>query len=143
MNNELAENNEQGMFVTMFIGQADLTNGQLDFCNCGHNPPVLGLQFLEVEPNAPLGLWPGLEYIGEHFEDIRHQRLFLYTDGLNEAEDVWHNQFGDDNIILLLEKHPAFSCQQTIDVMKQAVADHADNAEPSDDLTMLCLKVKG
>ena len=143
MNNELAENNEQGMFVTMFIGQADLTNGQLDFCNCGHNPPVLGLQFLEVEPNAPLGLWPGLEYIGEHIEDIRHQRLFLYTDGLNEAEDVWHNQFGDDNIILLLEKHPAFSCQQTIDVMKQAVADHADNAEPSDDLTMLCLKVKG
>ena len=72
-----------------------------------------------------------------------NERLFLYTDGLNEAEDVWHNQFGDDNIILLLEKHPAFSCQQTIDVMKQAVADHADNAEPSDDLTMLCLKVKG
>ena len=143
MNNELAENNEQGMFVTMFIGQANLTNGQLDFCNCGHNPPVLGLQFLEVEPNAPLGLWSGLEYIGEHIEDIRHQRLFLYTDGLNEAEDVWHNQFGDDNIPLILEEHPAFSCQQTIDVMKQAVADHAGNAEPSDDLTMLCVKVMG
>ena len=109
----------------------------------GHNPPVLGLQFLEVEPNAPLGLWSGLEYIGEHIEDIRHQRLFLYTDGLNEAEDVWHNQFGDDNIPLILEEHPAFSCQQTIDVMKQAVADHAGNAEPSDDLTMLCVKVMG
>ena len=143
MNNELSENNEQGMLVTMFIGQANLTNGQLDFCNCGHNPPVLGLQFLEVEPNAPLGLWSGLEYIGEHIEDIRHQRLFLYTDGLNEAEDVWHNQFGDDNIPLILEEHPAFSCQQTIDVMKQAVADHAGNAVPSDDLTMLCVKVMG
>ncbi len=72
-----------------------------------------------------------------------NERLFLYTDGLNEAEDVWHNQFGDDNIPLILEEHPAFSCQQTIDVMKQAVADHAGNAEPSDDLTMLCVKVMG
>ena len=59
------EDNEHGMFVTMFIGLVNMVTGHLDFCNAGHNPPVLkdgsDISFIEMLPNAPIGLWPGLE----------------------------------------------------------------------------------
>ena len=141
MNAELSENNEQGMFVTMFIGMANLQTGRLDFCNCGHNPPVLERRFLEMEPNAPLGLWPSLEFTGEHIDNIRQRRLFLYTDGLNEAEDSWQNQFGDKALLGLLTGHAAYNCQQTVEMFNEAVTEHAAGADPSDDLTMMCIKL--
>ena len=141
MNAELAESNEQGMFVTMFIGMANLRTGRLDFCNCGHNPPVLDRQFMTMESNAPIGLWPGLEFVGEHVDDIRQKRLFIYTDGLNEAEDTWQTQFGDKLILALLQGHPAYDCRQTIDMFVENVADFVGDAEPSDDLTLLCIKL--
>jgi len=77
------------MFVTMFIGQMNLTTGHLYFCNAGHNPPVIGGDeqhgsFLEMESNAPIGLWPGIEYIGEEIETIKGRPLFIYSDGLTE-----------------------------------------------------------
>ncbi|MCR5180780.1 MAG: SpoIIE family protein phosphatase, partial [Bacteroidaceae bacterium] len=105
LNNTLSEDNETSMFVTMFIGKVDLRNGHLDFCNGGHNPPVLihdihaaggegteaSCEFLEMIPNAPIGLWPGLEYEGEEIADISGKPLFVYTDGLNEAENCQHD----------------------------------------------------
>ena len=65
LNDELTENNDNGMFVTMFIGRVNLKTGHLLFCNAGHNPPILGGDaqhgsFIEMEANAPIGLWPGL-----------------------------------------------------------------------------------
>ena len=142
MNRELSDHNEQGMFVTMFIGLANLQTGHLDFCNCGHNPPVINGEFLNVESNAPLALWPEMDFVGEEIADIRGQRLLLYTDGLNEAEDGWQNQFGDDHLLQLLQQHPDDDAQQTIDMLREAVAEHGGDAEPSDDLTMLCMKIR-
>ena len=85
------EDNETGMFVTMFLGLVDMNTGHLDFCNAGHNPPVLlsdgKAEFIEMEPNAPIGLWPGLDYVGEEIDTIMDSPLFVYTDGLNEAEN--------------------------------------------------------
>ena len=70
LNDTLSEDNESSMFVTMFIGMIDLKTGHLDFCNCGHNPPILGqhrahtsqtvFRYIDMEPNAPIGLWPGI-----------------------------------------------------------------------------------
>ena len=146
MNEELGEDNEQGMFVTMFLGLVDLSTGHLDFCNAGHNPPVIGkdghYQFLEMEPNAPIGLWPELEYVGEEIDDIREQPLFIYTDGLNEAENRQQEQFSDERLLQMLNEHPFSSAQQTIEMLKQAVEEHRDGAEPNDDLTMICLKIR-
>ncbi len=142
MNRELSEHNDQGMFVTMFIGLADLHTGHMDFCNCGHNPPVVNGEFLNVESNAPLALWPEMDFMGEEMDDIRGQRLLLYTDGLNEAEDESQNQFGDDHLLELMQQHLDYDAQQTIDMLHEAVAEHVGNALPSDDLTMLCIKIK-
>ena len=102
MNDALSgDDNESGMFVTLFIGLLNLTTGHLDFCNAGHNPPVIGGganhgDFLEILSNAPIGLWSGLDYEGEEIDTIKGRPLFVYTDGLNEAENPQQEQFGEE-----------------------------------------------
>jgi len=144
MNDALSgDDNEQGMFVTMFLGVVDLTTGHLSFCNAGHNPPILGTEFIDMIPNAPIGLFPGLEYEGEEIADIRGRQLFIYTDGLNEAENNEKDQFGDDHLLDIMATHHFDSAKDTIEYLKAEVEKHREGAEPNDDLTMLCFTVKG
>ena len=146
MNAALSEDNEQGMFVTMFIAHIDLAKGSMDYCNAGHNPPYLsdagGGRFMEMLPNAPIGLWPGLEYDGERMEDVRGQLLVVYTDGLNEAENRQQEQLGDDRLLDILETMSSqSSAKEVIDALYQAVEEHRDGAEPNDDLTIMGIRV--
>ena len=140
------EDNETCMFVTMFVGLVDLTTGHLDFCNGGHNPPVLLVdgkaKFIDMIPNVPIGLSPGLNFVNEEIEDITDCPFFVYTDGLNEAENRQHEQFTDERLLQILENTPFESSRQTIELLRQEVEKHRDGAEPNDDLTMLCVKVK-
>ena len=147
MNDALTEDNEQGMFVTLFIGLIDLISGEMAFCNAGHNPPVIKgggeeAHFLEMLPNAPIGLWPDLEFEGESIADIRGRSLFVYSDGLNEAENREKEQFGDDRLIDFLSHGSFSSSRQVVEQLYEAVEKHRDGADPNDDLTMLCLRVK-
>ena len=148
MNDALSgDDNESGMFVTFFLGLIDLQTGHLDFCNAGHNPPVIGGgenhgDFLDVQANAPIGLWPGLEYEGEEIENIKGKPLFIYTDGLNEAEDLQQKQFGDDRLLDILRHTHFDSAQQVIDTLAAEVEHHRNGAEPNDDLTMMCIRVE-
>ena len=146
MNAELAEENEQGMFVTMFICRLNMKQHLLEYCNAGHNPPVLGntdgqFSFLDMEANAPIGLWPGLEYVGETIEYFKDRMLLLYTDGLNEAENRQQEQFGEDRIIEILTSRSSSNAQGIIEALETEVARFRDGAEPNDDLTMLCLSL--
>ena len=141
------DDNEQGMFVTMFVGLVDLTTGRLDFCNAGHNPPVLGGDaahgsFLEMQANAPIGLWPDLEFEGESIDSIRGKVLFIYTDGLNEAENPAQKQFGDERMLALLRHTDYESARQVIDTLAREVERHRNGADANDDLTMMCLRMK-
>jgi len=135
------EDNERGMFVTMFLGLVDLKTGHLDFCNAGHNPPVLVDSFIEMIPNAPIGLWPGMEFEGEEIDSIMNKPLFVYTDGLNEAENRQQEQFTDERLLEILGTRPFVSSKQTVEMLREEVEKHRDGAEPNDDLTMLCVKV--
>ena len=139
------DDNEQGMFVTMFIGLVDLTTGHLHFCNAGHNPPVLisegKTEFIEMIPNLPIGLMPEFDYEGEEIDDISNKPLFVYTDGLNEAENREQTQFSDERLLDILETTPFESSKQTIELLASEVEKHRDGADPNDDLTMLCIKV--
>ena len=141
MNAELVQNNENGMFVTMFIGLLDLNSGHLDFCNAGHNPPILDGHFIEMEPNAPVGLWEGLEYVGQSMADVRGKQLFVYSDGLNEAENHVQDQYSDDRLLEFLKRHSDMAARRLVDELIDDVASHVDGAAPSDDLTMLCLRL--
>jgi len=139
--------NEGNMFVTMFLGLLDLTTGHLSFCNAGHNPPVLGdgqhgCSFLHMQANAPIGVLPGLEFQGEEIESIKGRPLFVYTDGLNEAENPAHEQFGDDRLLRFLQNCNFESARQVVEDITADVDRHRDGAEPNDDLTMMCLNIK-
>ena len=143
LNNELSENNDNGMFVTMFIGEADLTTGHLYYCNAGHNPPLLDGEFIEVEPNAPIGLWPELEYVGEEIDNIRGKMLFIYTDGLNEAENQAQEQYGDDQLQQMMQQMKSDTAKQVIEAFSQSVESHRNGIAPNDDLTMLAIRCLG
>lgn len=143
MNNALSEDNEQGMFVTMFIGLADLVTGRLDFCNAGHNPPVLAGKFLQMKANAPIGLWPGMEFEGEVQDSILDRTLFVYTDGLNEAENEQLEQFGDERLCRVLSgiAFEDADARQLIDTLKAEIDRHRGSAAPNDDLSMMCIRM--
>ena len=147
MNDALSgDDNGNGMFVTFWLGLVDLQTGHLDYCNAGHNPPVIGGgdhhgDFLDMIPNAPIGLWPELEYKGEEIDSIRNRPLFIYTDGLNEAENPQREQFGDDRLLDALRRTRFENAQQVIESLKQEVEAFRNGAEPNDDLTMMCLNV--
>ena len=147
MNDALSgKDNENGMFVTLWLGLVDLPTGHLYYCNAGHNPPVIGGgdhhgDFLEMTANAPIGLWPELEYEGEEIDSIKNRLLFIYTDGLNEAENPQQEQFGDDRLLDALRRTNFENAQQVIESMKQEVEAYRNGAEPNDDLTMMCVNV--
>ena len=147
MNEALSgEENQTCMFVTLFIGLVDLKTGHLSFCNAGHNPPVIGGgehhgEFLQMLPNFPIGVMPGLEFEGEEIDSIKGRPLFIYTDGLNEAEDREHGQFGDDHLIDILRNTHFDTARQVVETLAAKVEEHRDGADPNDDLTMMCLRI--
>ena len=143
LNNELSEKNDNGMFVTMFIGKADLTTGHLYYCNAGHNPPLLDGEFIDVQSNAPIGLWPELDFEGEELDNIIGKLLFIYTDGLNEAENLAQEQFSDDKLQQMMQEMKTQTARQVVDTFSQTVESHRNGAAPNDDLTMLAFRCLG
>ena len=146
--NDLAsEDNEQMMFVTMFMASLDLQSGVLNYCNCGHNAPVLmpgrgkKPHFLDCKPNMAIGIMGGFAFEGQTVANFRGKSLFVYTDGLNEAENAEHEQFGEDRMLFLLAEENFTNAQTTIETMHQAVTAHVNGAAQSDDLTMLCISL--
>ena len=146
LNEILCQGNDQMMFVTMFIGRINLETGLMDFCNCGHNPPVTvsrsgEVAFLESLPNTPLGVQPEFWFEEEVIDDVRGMAFFLYTDGLNEAENEDFEQFGNDRLLSVIKSNPSLDAESMVKGMSKAVASHVKKAEPSDDLAMLCLRI--
>ena len=147
MNDALSgDDNENNMFVTFWLGLVDLTTGHLSFCNAGHNPPVIGcggddVTFLKMQPNVPIGVLPGMEFEGEEMDTIKGQPFFIYTDGLNEAENKEKEEFSDARLIEILRNTQFTSSRQLIEKLSAEVEAHRQGAEPSDDLTMMCLLI--
>lgn len=143
MNDELSQNNEQNMFVTLFIGMLTLSTGRMDFCNCGHNPPVLDGAFLEMKhTNIILGIFAGSDFEGEHIDDLRGRRLLVYTDGLNEAENRNHELLGNERVLSLMAGTANLPARQVIESLTQAVDRYRDGFEPNDDLTLLYIRLQ-
>ena len=152
MNDALSgKDNKSLMVITFFVGLIDLRSGHLSFCNAGHNPPVIKEQatlnneeqvhFLEMEANAPLGIWPELKYVGEEIESIKGCPFFIYTDGLNEAENQEQQQFGEKRLLNYLSTTRFESSKQVVEALSAEVEEHRNGAESNDDLTMMCIRV--
>lgn len=144
INDAIARDNESNMFVTFFLGILDLPTGRLRYCNAGHNAPISIKQdkvgFLQVIPNIPIGVLTDFQFEEQETWLPHGAAIFLFTDGLNEAENNNHEQFGDGRILAVEQDAYNLSAQEQIDKMTQAVKMHVNGAEQNDDMTMLSIK---
>ena len=144
INEPLCQLNETNMFVTFFIGVLDLTSGRLRYCDAGHDRPLLvgeGVEELQAEPNMPIGIFDTLTFEEQEIQIPPKTTIFLYTDGLTEAKDKQHMQFTLKRVKDVLKQHTQDGAQQMLEAMSQEVANFVEDAEQSDDLTMLAIKI--
>ena len=142
INNAMADNNESNMFVTLFLGVLDLPTGRLRYSNAGHNAPMLIGQTIGLLPcaaNVPLGVQTDWKFSQQETTIDLNTCIFLYTDGLTEAENAANEQFMEERMIEVA-KGMSHEPQQMIEQMFNAVHQFVGNAEQSDDLTMLAIQ---
>ncbi|MBR5634364.1 MAG: SpoIIE family protein phosphatase, partial [Prevotella sp.] len=142
----MASMNDSNMFVTMFIGSLDLPTGRLRYCNAGHNAPILigrGVGMLPIDSNVPVGVCEGWNFVTQEALIDPQTTIFLYTDGLTEAEDINHTQFGEMRVLETarnLREKEEHSPEKLLATMSEAVEKFVGDAEQSDDLTMLAIQ---
>lgn len=148
VNNKLCENNEESMFVTAFLGILDMEDGRFSYANAGHNPPLIArydtkYQWLKERSGLILAGVEDAPY--QQFSTTLHRgdRLFLYTDGVTEAQDPRGELFGEQRLIDLfqsgqLEKE---SSRMSLEAVAEKLAEFAGGAEQTDDITMLYMKL--
>ena len=145
LNDSLADGNDSNMFCTAFLGILDLKTGHLEYCNAGHNAPLViapdgNVSPMDIVPNLPLGLFSGFPYEGQETTIERQTMLYMFTDGVNEAENINNELLGDDKIFEMLKKNASLEPGNIIDVTFEQIRRHADGAEQSDDITVMCFK---
>ena len=144
LNRMLSSGNDSNMFVTMFLGVLDLPTGQLRYCDAGHDAPLVMVdgekQVVDVNPNLPLGVFEDTQYEVQETQIKPGSMILLYTDGLTEAKDNEHHQYGLHRIEEVLELCAASSPMDLIESINESVRGFVKGAEQSDDLTLLAIK---
>lgn len=155
LNTALSDGNTHNMFCTMFLGVLDLETGHMDYCNAGHNSPVirrLGKEGIDVHfasplTNIALGVFDGFPYVKEETTLAPGEAIFMYTDGVTEAENAHKQLFGDNALLKALadaRQHEIRSAKDFVDYVYGVIKSYAHGtAEQSDDITMLVVEYKG
>ena len=143
-NNRLSESNDANMFVTAWIGVFDPETLEVQFVNCGHNPPLVkhtdgSVSWVRTRPGLALAAMSGVRYRVEKLTLARGESLFLYTDGATEAMNRSGEQYGEKRLENDLAAAPRLLF---VDELREKVAAFVDGAEQSDDITMLSLDCK-
>jgi sigma-B regulation protein RsbU (phosphoserine phosphatase) len=143
INRAISQDNESNMFVTLFLGVLDLPTGRLRYCNGGHDAPLLhgdsGVGILPCQSNLPVGVVDESKFVAQETMIDPLTTIFLYTDGLTEAENTSHEQFQEDRIIEVARQSER-TPKLFIEKMADAVHHFVGNADQSDDLTMLAIQ---
>lgn len=146
-NEELARDNDAAMFVTVFIAIVDRRSGQMVYANGGHNAPLLVrkgvVQELNEADSVPLGTMPAMIFVEARIQLEPDDLLYLFTDGVNEAMSPEYQEFGDARMQDVVLAHAHRSPFEINHEMIQAVRQHANGAEQSDDITLLTVRWKG
>lgn len=145
-NNKLCENNEAGMFVTAWLGILDLNTGLLKYVNAGHNPPLIKRNgtYFEYICSKPIFFLAGMENIKYKANEIQlspGDEVFLYTDGVTEANNITSELFGEDRLLESLNEKKSLTVKQLCNKVKNDVDRFVGNALQSDDITMLAVKL--
>ncbi len=148
LNIELCQNNASSMFVTMFIGILNIETGELQYCNAGHDEPLLWNGddsskpcYLSTSDNVPLGVDEEEPYTQGEMILNPGSRLCLYTDGVTEAKRKDREMYGEDRLLDCFSRHLPVQ-DHACDAIRTDVKTFVDGNEQSDDITILCIDVK-
>ncbi|WP_407404504.1 SpoIIE family protein phosphatase [Sodaliphilus sp.] len=142
INKTLSLENSECMFVTFFTGILNLDDATLQYCNAGHNAPVLNTKFLNGNNGMPMGIDPDSEYDTVTIRLNPGDKLLLYTDGVTEAMSKNKEYYSDDRLITLSAKIKELAPCDTIKTINDDIEAFASGAEQFDDITMLCINYK-
>jgi sigma-B regulation protein RsbU (phosphoserine phosphatase) len=148
MNATLSQDNPQCMFVTLMICVLDISNGQLQYVNGGHNRPLFGnpgngFQYLEQPSGILVGINPHAAYQVATRYLNRGDILILYTDGITEANNPAQEEFTDLRLLAFINQQEEQVASSIVAKIRDAVHNFAAGAEQSDDLTLLVLRYLG
>ena len=143
-NDQLAENNNEGLFVTVFVGVLDIRSGELIYVNAGHNTPLLcrssGVSELPKMKAPMLGIMDGFKFTQNSIQLSSGDLLFMYTDGVTEAMDKGRQLFSLARLEqVLTELSGDVPPATVIDTVAKAVINHRQDADQSDDITVLAM----
>lgn len=146
VNDTLCINNDSCMFATAFIAILDPGNHTLEMVCAGHLPPLLGshrkgYQRTEIEKNLIIGVKPGHEFATRSRKIEPGDTLFIYSDGITEAEDPEHNLLGDNKLLELIDSVQTDQPVEIVETVLQEVVRHTRGHPQSDDITMLAIRL--
>ena len=146
-NEKLCENNESGMFVTAWMGILDITTGNLQFANAGHNPPLLkrangSFEYLKTRAGFVLAGMEGVRYRAGELTLSPGDRLFLYTDGVPEATNTENKLYGEDRLITFMNQNATVDAVTLLPALKSNIDEFVGEAPQFDDITMLMFDYK-
>ena len=147
VNELLCESNPSCIFITLFFGVLDLRNGELHYSNAGHNPPRLLRADSQVEvvpktSNIVLGIQPGHTYHNGQVQLRPGDTLFLYTDGITEAENLQDEEFTEARLDEKLAELAGASSERVATEIVDAVHDFVEDAPQSDDITCVVARFR-
>ncbi len=146
VNNELLINNEEGLFITAFIGILNIESKKLEVINCGHERPYLirdgKVSQLQIDSNFILGGIDDYEYKTEIISLKENDRLFIHTDGLNESINSNNIEFGYERILDSLSNSINNRLEDILISMDEELNKFTDNSQLFDDVTMVILEIK-
>ncbi|MBR1729138.1 MAG: SpoIIE family protein phosphatase [Selenomonadaceae bacterium] len=147
-NNQLCQGNDEMMFVTVFMGLLDLTTGRFIYVNGGHNPPLVyhkstdQFEYMDVKQNIVLAMMDEMDFEQQEIRLETGDILYLYTDGVTEAMDISNNQYGEERLSECLNNVDKNADLPTIlKNVRDDLSDHVGEADQSDDITMLAVRV--
>ncbi|OFY38402.1 MAG: hypothetical protein A2X18_02725 [Bacteroidetes bacterium GWF2_40_14] len=148
LNKSISLNNESSMFVTFFLGVLDLSNGELKYTNAGHNPPVIIKKNKEAvmfdkTKFIPVGLFEDFDYGQSSIQLEPGDKIFLYTDGVSEAENSESELFGDGTIMDIIGRNVTAPPRELIHKMEEGISAHVNGFAQSDDITMMTIVYNG
>jgi len=146
-NRLLASYSVDCMFLTVFYAIYNTNTGFITYCNAGHNPPHLlrangTIEELPMADNMIVGAFDDIEYKEDTLQLEHGDTLVMFTDGVTEAMNGAEQEFGVERLDNILSGMAGKGSQQIVEAVKAGVSDFVDDAEQSDDITMLVLKRK-
>ncbi len=148
VNNQICENNREEMFVTVWLGILDLNDGTLVYANAGHEYPILKqpggeFELIKAKHSFVVGGMPGLKYRESTMALQPGTKLFVYTDGVPEAEAANEKQYGYERFLAVLNREKDGTPRALLEAVSEDVRQFVQNRPQFDDLTMLCVHYIG